>query len=290
MGKEIIPMPTYKEIYDYGYDKNFLFKDKQLGQNVIINGKNAYDEFDADLIAVRLTPPSFDKSIYKSLGKHKYNINMFGIGNSLLELTFYVGGHTHMQSQLNTNKLVQEFIDNIVVIKLDESDFEYVCVIDDYKCEYTQVDFYYFVTITASAIKRLPIVKYDFGSNSFSSVEDVIITFENSGIINSGLDIVVRFSGGNSFTINCLTKTNRISEINFTDLSTSNYYYKIGGLDGVVYRSGNSNFNSPVNVFLNTDLVDFPIVKPGENSLEFIQQTAGQIKSASISFYPTFIV
>ena len=55
MVKETIPMPIYKEIYDYGYDKNFLFKDKQLGQNVIINGKNAYDEFNADLIAVRLT-------------------------------------------------------------------------------------------------------------------------------------------------------------------------------------------------------------------------------------------
>jgi len=35
MVKEIIPMPAYKEIYDYGYDKNFLFKDRQLGQNVI---------------------------------------------------------------------------------------------------------------------------------------------------------------------------------------------------------------------------------------------------------------
>lgn len=281
---------SYKEIYHFGYDKNFLFKDRQLGQNTFVNNKNIYDEFDADLISITPSVPAIEKNIYKSLGRHTYKINTFNIGNNGLELKFYIGGHTQQEAELNVNKLLSEFIDNSALVKTDGIDFEYVCVIESFDTEYTGVEFYHLVTIVANAIKRLPVVKYDFGSNFFSSTEGAAITFENSGIVNSGLDIVVRFSGGSSFTVSCLTKTNKISEISFTGLSTSNYYYKIGGLDGVVYRSGNSGFNSPVNVFLNTDLVDFPIVKPGENSLEFIQQTAGQIKSVSVSFYPTFIV
>lgn len=281
---------SYKEIYHFGYDKNFLFKDRQLGQNTFVNDKNIYDEFDADLISITPSVPAIEKNIYKSIGRHTYRINTFNMGNNGIELKFYIGGHTQQEAELNVNKLLSEFIDKTALVKTDGIDFEYVCVIESFNTEYTGVEFYHLVTIVANAIKRLPVVKYDFGSGFFSSVEDVIITFENNGIVNSGLDIVIRFSGGNSFTVSCLTKTNKISEISFTDLSTSNYYYKIGGLDGVVYRSGNSGFNSPVNVFLNTDLVDFPIVKPGENSLEFIQQTAGQIKSASVSFYPTFIV
>lgn len=281
---------SYKEIYHFGYDKNFLFKDRQLGQNTFVNNKNIYDEFDADLISITPSVPAIEKNIYKSIGRHTYKINTFNIGNNGLELKFYIGGHTQQEAELNINKLLSEFIDKSALVKTDSIDFEYVCVIESFDTEYTGVEFYYLVTIVVNAIKRLPIVKYDFGSNFFSSTEDVVITFENSGITNSGLDIVVRFSGGSSFTVSCLTKTNKTSEINFTDLSTSNYYYKIGGLDGVVYRAGNSDFNSPVNVFLNTDLVDFPIVKPRENILWFTQQTAGQIKSASVSFYPTFIV
>ena len=290
MAKEIIPMSIYKEIYDYGYDKNFLFKDRQLGQNVIINDKNVYDEFDADLITAATLPPQIDKSIYKSLGKHKYNINTFNVGGNSLELMFYVGGHTYQEAQLNVNKLIQEFIDNTVIIKLDESDFEYVCVIDSYKSEYTQVEFYYLVTIIASAVKRLPLVKLDYGSTYFTENTEVEFTFNNNGVINSGLDIIIRFGGDTSFTINCKGKAGKTNLINFTNISSSNYYYKVGGIDGVVHRAGNTAFSTFINVFLNTDLIDFPIVKPGDNIVKFIQNSTGKIKSVSLQFYPTFVI
>ena len=290
MAKEIIPMPIYREVYDYGYDKNFLFKDRQLGQNVIINGKNAYDEFDADLITMATLPPQIDKNIYKSLGRHKYNINTFAVGDNSLELMFYVGGHTHQEAQVNVNKLIQEFIDNVVIIKADESDFEYVCVIDSYNSEYTQVEFYYLVNITVSAVKRLPLVTLNYDSTSFSENTEVEFTFNNSGAINSGLDIIVRFGGDTSFAINCKCKTGKINLINFTNISSSTYYYKVGGLDGVVHRAGNTAFSTFVNVFLNTDLVDFPIVKPGENVIKFIQNSTSKIKSVSLQFYPTFVI
>ena len=131
-------------------------------------------------------------------------------------------------------------------------------------------------------------IKYELKNYYYKNEKYKIVTYGEGEIIGD----IETFLGRNYFLtdIFCNTDSSLVYEISFTDLSTSNYYYKIGGLDGVVYRSGNSDFNSPVNVFLNTDLVDFPIVKPGENSLEFIQQAVGQIKSASISFYPTFVV
>ena len=59
---------------------------------------------------MKISISKIDKNIYKSLGRHKYNINTFAVGDNSLELMFYVGGHTHQEAQVNVNKLIQEFI------------------------------------------------------------------------------------------------------------------------------------------------------------------------------------
>lgn len=283
-------MNRYKEIYDFGFDKDFLFKDKQLGINTLINGVNAYDAFNADSISMSIIPPKVEKNIYKSLGKQDYKINTFKLGDGGLDIRYYIGGHTQQEAQINVNKLIREFVDKTAIIKTDETDFEYICVLESFTSEYTGVEFYYLVTLTLNAVKRLPLVTYDFAASYFSSNATVTCDFENTGMIQSGLDIILRFGGSTGFEIDYKNEKGKTQEVVFTSLSTSNYYYKIGGLDGVVYRAGNINFATPTNVFSKSDLVDFPVVKSGENSVTFVQNTAGNIKQAKIQFYPTFML
>lgn len=281
----------YQEIYDFGYDKNFLFKDKQLGQNVIVNGKNVYDEFDADLISVMPVSPTIEKSVYKSLGKYNYKINTFRVGDNGLELKFYVGGHTYQEAQINVNQLINEFVNKVAIVKIDESDFEYVCSLESFGSEFTGVEFYYLVTINVIAVKRLPIVTLNYGSTYFTEDTTVQIPFENAGVVESGLDIIVRFGGTASFEIDHKKAGGNIQTLHFTNLSTSNYYYKVGGLDGVVQRAGNIAITSSVtNVFLKTDLIDFPVVNAGQNNITFVQNAVGNIKQVRLQFYPTFLV
>lgn len=284
-------LSPYQEIYDFGYDKNFLFKDRQFGQNVIVNGINVYDEFDADLISVMPVSPAIEKSIYKSLGKYNYKINTFRVGDNGLELKFYVGGHTYQEAQINVNRLINEFINKVAIAKFDESDFEYVCSLESFGSEFTGVEFYYLVTINVIAVKRLPMVTLDYGSTYFAEDTTVQLSFENEGVVESGLDIIVRFGGATSFEIDHKKAGGNIQALHFADLSTGNYYYKVGGLDGVVQRASNVAITSSVtNVFLKTDLIDFPIVDTGQNNITFVQNAVGNIKEVKLQFYPTFLV
>lgn len=281
----------YQEIYEFGYDKNFLYKDRQLGQNAIVNGINVYDEFDADLISVMPVSPAIEKSVYKSLGKYNYKINTFHVGDNGLELKFYIGGHTYQEAQINVNRLINEFVNKVAIAKFDESDFEYVCSLESFGSEFTGVEFYYLVTINVIAVKRLPIVTLDYGSTYFTEDTTVQLSFENEGVVESGLDVIVRFGGTSSFEVDHKKAGGNMQTLHFTDLSTSNYYYKIGGLDGVVQRASNVVITSSVtNVFLKTDLIDFPIVDAGQNNITFVQNAAGNIKQVKLQFYPTFLI
>ena len=284
-------LTSYQAIYDFGFDKDFLKKDRQLGQNVFIDDVNIYDEYDADLISMKPISPQVNRNIYKSLGRHTYKINTFRFGESGLELKFYIGGYTHQDAQNNVNQLLRLFINRSVMLQTDESDYEYICVLESYDYEYTNVDFYYILTMNVNAIKRLPLIKYDLDSSFFTDSASVQYSFENIGIIESGIDIIVRSSGDDRFTIRCSReKDDATNSITFTSLSTSNYFYKIGGLDGLIYRSNSIDFVTNTNVFLNTDLVNFPVVKPGTNNITFVQNSVGQIKQARIQFYQTFLI
>lgn len=267
------------------------YQEIQLGQSVTVNGINVYDEFDADLISVVPVSPAIEKSTYKSLGKHNYKINTFRVGDNGLELKFYVGGHTYQEAQINVNGLINEFVNKVAIVKFDESDFEYVCGLESFGSEFTGVEFYYLVTINVIAVKRLPIVTLDYGSTYFTENTTVQFSFENTGVVESGLDIIVRFGGTTSFEIDHKKAGGNIQTLHFTNLLTSNYYYKVGGLDGVVQRAGNIAITSSVtNMFLKTDLINFPVVNAGQNNITFIQNAVGNIKQVRLQFYPTFLV
>ena len=147
-------------------------------------------------------------------------------------------------------------------IKTDEDSFEYIAVLTSFDVKETGIDFYNEVVLTFSAIKRLPMETKVFdGCNG---------VFKNRGSIESGAIITITpKSSMESITVNRITVKNLSANLPFI----------IDGLIGEVKCSG-------VNRFLDTDLVDFPKVQSGENTVE-VSSTNAKVE---ISFYPTFIV
>lgn len=263
----------------------------KLGRSVTINLENSYDEYRADLISTDIITPKVNKTQYKEVGKQGYKINTFSFGDSGLVLRFYVDGISINDARNNINKLIQQFSENetVSIRFADEPNVEYICVLDSYNVEYTGVDFYYLLTINVSAIKRGTSSSIQFGASTFSSNTEVECTFQNTGFVKSGLDIIVRFGGSDSFKVTYFID-GVANEVNLSNLSTSTFYYKIGGKKGEVLRGSSSTFSNATNEFLNSDVINFPVANVGENRVIFNQNTAGNIKSVMLEFYPLYYI
>lgn len=321
-------MDEKKIIYDLGIDQNFLKHDMQLNQNVIINGRNAYNNFAADLIDYAFTAPEVSKTLYRNLGGNSFNINTFALGDSFLTLNFYVGGTSLTNAQINVNHLLDEFTNKVAIVKLDETNFEYECVIDTHTVEYTGVKCYYLVSITANAIKRLQLKEVDFTRLiDFTGDVDVELSVFNEGVTFSGARIVVLFnsrrdgrddSGTFAFTIGykndkgedvMLRVANPRLNVAPDDESLDTYfkeeYFIIDGINASVEKirryclSGeamDTNYSNVeweehvANALLDVDIIDFPFFGNGFNNITFYQDEPYSISKVMISFYPKFII
>lgn len=273
-------------IYGGSCDSNFYLWDNQLGYPVFVNNKNLYNYCNADLIEYKIKPIDISYDIFKKIGKYSYIINSYKDGNGGIEFSFYVGGRTTTESILNVNRLIFEFKNNMpVVVKIGDSDFEYVCVMVDVTVSYTQVQNYYKVNLSAIAIKRFPMVELIYTAGQIVPE----IYFYNVGMVDSGLLVfwksskigsTIKFAYGHDY-YNTITVSN----------ANLYYYHVIDGLDGKVLSgsSNSSTFENYTNNFINTDLVQFPIVSPGENKVKFTQ-AEGDVTNLILRYYPTFLV
>lgn len=260
-------------------------QDNQLGYPVIVNGKNLYD-YNADLIDYNLVPVQIAYDVFKKIGKHNYIINQYQNDNNGIDFSFYVGGATYTEAQLNINRVVGEFQkDAPVIVSIGDSDFEYVCILSSVMVSYTKVLHYYKLDISVIAVKRLPMVKLTY--NAIEVAEPIYI--ENTGVIPSGMLLYI-----NSSKIGSQIKVTYGQEINTTiTISNANLYnyHVIDGLDGRVLRgdAASPNFENYINNFQNTDLFQFPVLYPGENTIS-IEAAANDIVNLEIRYYPTFLV
>lgn len=239
---------------------DFYQVDQRLGSVCTINGKSAYGLFNADLKQIEPVAGAISANFSKALGASGLHVNSYEIKTGGIKVTFYVGGAYKEDCYINTSNLVAEC--QACTIKTDEDNFEYVAVLTGYKVTETGVEFYNEVELTFTAIRRLPMVTKVFdGGNG---------VVKNSGSIPSGVKLVVTpKSDIGSMTINGITVNNLASGLPFI----------IDGLIGEVKCNG-------INRFLDTDLIEFPKVHPGDNE---IKSSNANVK-VEVSYYPTFIV
>lgn len=249
-----------------------MFEDlSNLGGFVTFDGVNVFQKYDADLVNCTISPGSVSTTYRRASGKSSFHTYNFDFNASTMTLRFYVHGFSQDDAMVKVNSLVRAAKNPIVKFVDDEPDFEYATMLDSYSVSYTEVEWYYDVTIVMKAIRRMKL-----RTVIASSVTSV--SFDNPGTIASGAKVdVVRAE---------LDKNVHLS-LNFGNIEVGqdiaikemigNVNFIINGIDGKVLD------NNGVNKILQTDLVKFPKVKPGMNSLK-----SNKPLSWIISFYPTF--
>lgn len=235
---------------------SYLEQDRRAGDFVSISGVDAYQAFNADLIDYTVTPGSVDAAYQFNPGKS--GLVLFGGQKKPqeLEMEFYVGGETHDEAQVNISRLLAA--SESCVIRIGESRFEYAAVLKSVKQEYANVDAYYHVTLTFTAVKRYPLVS-------------VALT-DSGSVYNPGSAAAgVRF---------CIRPTSAVSTMQVNGITckslAANETFVIDGITGEVHAGDR-------NRFADTDLSAFPMLQPGENRILLSRPVP-----VTVEFYPIF--
>lgn len=237
--------------------------DTQIGAFCSINGKDAYETFCADLKAFELAPNSIDYSAERNVSLSKFTVAHYRFGPSKLTVVFYVSGTTKDGCFLNCSNLVAECSN--CVIEIEDSEFEYVAVLVDFSVAETGVDFFNEVSLTFTAIKRARLVSVVSGSGSQS------FNVTNAGSVESGCLLRLYSNHGSTHVTwngNRIEVTGLLPDVPFD----------INGIEGTVTADG-------LSALLNTNLINFPKVIPGANTL--VKEYDDDV--VEIQFYPTYI-
>lgn len=269
------------------YDDKYGILDPMLGDLVLVNGINLYD-YNADLIEYEPVVASITSDVYRKVGKHSYILNRLNNGKNGIKLRFYVGGQNAQQAQINCNRVVGIFQSDIVTLVIGDTEFEYSGIMSAYTIKHTDVYNYYLLEVTFIAIKRLPYVIHKKEVSSNDSLH-----IDNEGVVSSGIIIVLESNlSSSSVSVTC----NSISiAINNFD---SYKYHVIDGLNGRVLCGLSDediesdliteNFESYINNFGNTNLIEFPYINPGSNDIYVSDYSC--VSNIFIKYYPTFII
>lgn len=271
------------------YDDKYGLTDPLLGDPVTVNGVSLYD-YNADLINYEPVVATITNDLYRKVGKHSYIINRQTFGNNGIKLRFYIGGTNSQQAQINCNKVLRELSKDIVVINIGDTEFEYVGVLNSYTTKYTEVSHYYLLEATMIAVKRLPYVVEEFTESQ--AINGIVIN--NEGVINCG--VLIAIDG-------LLTDDSIKIAVNNVECDINNFssykYYIIDGLNGKVLCDSveegifvdldSDEFEHATNNFINTTLVEFPYLVPGNNTVS-ITCDAGSISKVIVKHYPLFVI
>ena len=271
------------------YDDGYCLLDPMLGDSVVVNGNSLYD-YNADLINYEPVVAQITNDLYKKVGRHSYIINRQTFGNNGIKLRFYIGGANFQQAQINCNSVLRELSKDIVVINIGDTEFEYVGVLNSYTIKYTDVYHYYLLEATMIAVKRLPYIVDEFTESQITQG----VTISNDGVINCGVLIAIDgLLTGNSIKV----AVNDV-EIDINNFSSYKYHI-IDGLDGNILCDSveegiftdldSSEFEHATNNFINTTLVEFPYLVPGDNTIN-ITCDNNSISRVIVKYYPLFVI
>lgn len=234
----------------------------RLGNTCCVNGKDVYDSFNADLKTFKPTAGTITADFSQILNASKLHISSYKLNVSGVVLTFYVEGASRDECFINTSNLIAECKSCVLTTGGDA--FEYVAVLTSYKMEETGVDFFNELELTFGVIKRLPTVMHEFPPGTQS------MSFNNIGNVTSGAKIIV-------------TPVIDLGELRVNDITirnlVANYPFIIDGIAGEVKCNG-------INRFLDTDMIEFPKVFQGENTILLSNPSA----KIEVYFNPTFII
>ncbi|MCD2493754.1 hypothetical protein LQE92_14190 [Lacrimispora sp. NSJ-141] len=239
------------------YDSKYYQKDKRVGSRCLINGKDAYESFNADLVGIDMIPGILTVDFRENPGMSGLNVFNSSIQTRGRTFRFYVGGSSEEEAEIHVSDLLAECKNCIVIT--EESRFEYVAVMNGYTDEKPDIDYFHFVTISFAVVYRLPLVTVELNGTG---------TVYNEGNQTTGLKLEIM--------PNRAISSMRIAGITVKNL-VANQPFIIDGITGQV-------MSNTINRFADTDLIDFPKAEPGMNEIEVSVQVP-----VKVSFYPVFL-
>ena len=242
-------------------EKHYV-NDRRIGEACVINGHDAYSNYNADLIGITPSAGSLTQNYDRSVSKSFFNVYSTDFEPSSVDFAFYVGGIDRNDLYTNVSMLIAE--SKQCVINTGEDTFEYVCVLDSYEVEEQEIEWWQMVTLKFAFIRRLPLWTASTGGVAKTKLE-----FFNPGVIESGLRIRVKSATQQSGV--------KVGDVTINTIHANNEFI-IDGISGTVTENG-------VNKFQETDIISFPRVQHGDNVIQ-----CNKAVQLAIEFYPTFIV
>ncbi|WP_343248773.1 hypothetical protein [Diplocloster hominis] len=240
----------------YDYNPEYNFKDQCVGERCLINQKDAYLEFNADLKSFSIIPGITTPQYIIQAGKSGFVEFDRTAEPKTATVEFYVGGASDERAQENISNLL--LASKNCVLKRELHRFEYPALLIGKNIQEAGVAPYYLVTINFIIIQRLPLISTDI-------TEPAIIY--NEGNIPSGVRYILKPPIDiSSFKINSIKVTNLHAGKHFI----------IDGITGKITENGN-------NRFADTDLIDFPKIFPGQNEI-----TMSYNIPITVEYYPLF--
>lgn len=241
------------------FHSHYLQEDRQIGEKLYINNKDAYLLYNADLADFIYPSGSVDfgADYQKELDGSSLLLLSSDTPIPSLQLQLFVGGASEDDAQQNVSGLVSACRN--CTLKRGSSRFEYPAIMLDYANVDSGVPPYRSVTLNFAAVCRMPLVSIPLTATG---------NVYNRGNIPSGVRYEITPSKAiSSFTIDGITCKKLIANETFV----------IDGIAGKVFSNAD-------NRFADTDLTEFPKIQPGDNRI-----TMSSAAKVTVSFYPLFL-
>lgn len=251
-----MPKIEMEEIKLIVFNGEYYEGDRRTGERCFMNGKDIYEEFNADVLEFAVSDGEIEQDYIKSSGSSGFEVFENTVMPKRAVMKCYVGGPSNEEALMNISNLKKECMK--CLIQLEMHRLEYPAVLISSATELTGVDYFYLITIEFSVITRFPLVEMSITGNTI---------FFNEGNTSSGVKFEIKpIRVVNNFRIHGIA-INRID---------AGHTFIIDGMKCTVMDNG-------VNRFADTDLMAFPEINGGRN--EIIMSESVPVK---VSFYPVF--
>lgn len=239
----------------------YYMNDLQVGEFCAFNGKNVYEECNADMKSIVEKPVTVTPNYRLQTGGSTLRHNSTTYSEGQLEITYYIGGNSREDAYYNYHKLLR--MAEHTVITTSEDGYEYDAILQAFTVSETNVYYYLEVMLQFAAVKRFPLVSY--------LLPDRPGRLLNIGTATSGLRFIVSPKRSlQSVKVGDVTIKNLVASQSVT----------VDGIEGRVTGVGG------VNRFPDTDLIDFPKIQPGLNLIEVSDSDV----TVRCEWYPTFLM
>lgn len=246
----------------------------RLGDKCFVNGKDAYETYQADVIGYQEVSGDVSSSYSEYFRGAEILLYNQKIGKKGLNISFYVDGETLERAERNISLLIAEMRKCSICFP-EVTGYIYDCVMTSYETQYADVDCLYLVNASFTVVKHLPKVTVD--KNTAGAISGKTLTFYNPGTADSALSISFKISEPVADVLHTIT-------VNGAALT----YKDTGSSDAIVIDSEKYEVcQEKINIFKSIDLYDFPIAVPGKNRIVFSDGI--DLDSVSVSFFPVFL-